>query len=135
MCDFCGCPAIDPFSVLTDDHLTLLAMADAYEASCDPLDLDALRVIWDDHRAQERGATEHLAAALSLDDVIAAGHRIDAPLEALLAHAEPNPRELRFAVTDHVDGYEFEVFPALVLPADRQELEGAARAAAGARVA
>lgn len=134
MCDFCGCPAIDPFSVLSDDHLTLLAMAEAYEASRGPLDLDALRVIWEDHRAQERRATEHLADALSLEDVVATGRGIDAALEALLALAEPDPRQLRFAMTDHVDGYEFEVFPALVMPADQTELEEAARAAAGARV-
>lgn len=135
MCDFCGCPAIEPFSVLTDDHLTLLAMTDAYETSIDPLDLDVLRVIWEDHRAQERGATEHLAGVLSLEDVVATGRGIDAALEALLALPEPDPLQLRFAMTDHVDGYEFEVFPALVLPADRSELEGAARAAARARAA
>jgi hypothetical protein len=98
-------------------------------------DLDALRVIWDDHRGQERGATEHLAASLSLEDVLTIGRRIDAPLDALLALAGPNGRELRFAVTDHVDRYEFEMFPALVLCADETELKGAARAAAGARAA
>jgi hypothetical protein len=135
VCDFCGCPAIDPFAVLTDDHQTLLAMAEAYEASGDPRDLDALRVIRDDHRAQERGATSNLAAALPLEDVFTIGRGMDAPLDALLAQAGPNGRELRFAVTDHVDGYGFEMFPALVLSADETELEGAARAAAGARVA
>lgn len=134
MCDFCGCPAIDPFSVLTDDHLTLLATGCLPDV-LDPLDLDALRVIWEDHRAQEGGATEHLAGVLSLEDVVATGRGIDAGLEALLALPEPDPRQLRFAMTDHVDGYEFEVFPALVLPADRSDLEGAARAAAGARAA
>jgi hypothetical protein len=130
VCDFCGCPAIDPFAVLTDDHQTLLAMAEAYEASGDPRDLDALRVIWDDHRAQERGATSHLAAALALEDVLTIGRGIDAPLDALLALAGPNGRELRFAVTDHVDGYEFEMFPALVLRPMRRSSRALALAAA-----
>ena len=37
------------------------------------------------------------------------------------------------AVRDHIDGWEFEVFPQIVLAADPDELEEAARAAATAR--
>jgi len=40
---------------------------------------------------------------------------------------------LRGAVRDHIDGWEFEVFPQIVLAADPDELEEAARAAATAR--
>lgn len=135
MCDFCGCPAIDPFSILTDDHQTLLLLADAFGSSGDPRDLDALRVTWDDHRTQERAATEQLAASLSLDDILEIGHALDAPVDALLGPAEPDARELRFVLAHHVDGYEFEVFPALVLPADQPDLDAAARRAAEARAA
>lgn len=73
VCDFCGCPTIDPFSYLTDQHLTLLAVAEAYEESGDPLDLEAVSITWQDHLAAERPAVEHLGRALDLEEVLDRG--------------------------------------------------------------
>ena len=66
MCDFCGCPAIEPFG------------------------------------------------------------RGEGALEELLRDPAPDPGALLRAVRDHVDAWEFEVFPQLVLAADPDDLAGAA---------
>ncbi|HXF35821.1 MAG TPA: hypothetical protein VNO17_01400 [Actinomycetota bacterium] len=121
MCDFCGCPAIEPFATLTDEHVTLLVLAEALVAGGGSADLEALRVSWDDHRA--RGAPlDALAAGLELEDVVAAARRVDRALEELLGMPAPDPRALLRAVRDHVDAWEFEVFPQLVLSADPDDL-------------
>jgi hypothetical protein len=134
MCDFCGCPAIDPFSFLTDEHVTLLTMADAYASSLDPRDLDALAVIWADHRAEERMALEPLAEALALHDALALAREADAAVDGFVASPDADAKGLRRAVVGHVDTYEYEVFPQLVMAADPDEIDAAARRAAEARV-
>ena len=53
MRDFCGCPAIEPFATLTDRHVTLVVLAAVLAEGGGPADLEALRVSWDDRRAQE----------------------------------------------------------------------------------
>ena len=133
MCDFCGCPTIDPFSYLTDEHLTLVAVAEAYEETGDPLDLDALRIAWEDHVAAERPAVEHLAKVLDLEEVLEVGRELDARVEEALRSGDGSP--LRRAVADHAEGYEFEVYSALVLQAADEDLAEAAAFAAGARAA
>lgn len=134
MCDFCGCPSIEPFLQLTDQHVTLLTMADAFALSADPLDLDALRITWDDHRTEEREALEPLAAALGIQDAMTIGRELDGAVDRLLAVPEPDGKALRGAVVGHVDGYEYEVFSQLVMASDPSELEAAARRAAAVRV-
>jgi hypothetical protein len=57
----------------------------------------------------------------------------DVLLETLLGQPVPAGRALRGAVREHIDAWEFEVFPQIVLAADPDELEEAARAAATAR--
>lgn len=133
MCDFCGCPTIDPFSYLTDEHLTLVAVAEAYEESGDPLDLDALRIAWEDHVAAERPAVGHLAKTLDLEEVLEVGRELDARVEEALRSGDGST--LRRAVSDHAEGYEFEVYSALVLQAADEDLAEAAAFAAGARAA
>jgi hypothetical protein len=54
-------------------------------------------------------------------------------LETLLGQLDLDGKTLRGAVRDHIDGWEFEVFPQIVLAVDPDELEEAARAAATAR--
>ncbi len=125
MCDFCGCPAIEPFASLTDQHVTLVVLAEALAEGGGPADLEALRVSWDDHRAQE-ASLRPLAARLDLEDVLEAGWRGDRALEEHLRAATPDPGALVRAVRDHVDAWEFEVFPQLVLAADPGDLAGAA---------
>jgi hypothetical protein len=119
---------------LTDQHVTLLMLADAFVLSGDPLDLDALRITWDDHRAEEREGLELLAAALGIQDAVLIGRVLDVAVEALLALDAADPKELRGAVAGHVDGYEYEVFSQLVMAADPSEMEGAARRARAVRV-
>lgn len=133
MCDFCGCPAIEPFMQLTDEHVTLLTMADAFGASGDPLDLDALRVSWEDHRTEERAALEPIAEAIGLHDALAIGRDADAAPDELLSTDEPNAGSVRRAVAGHIDAYEYEVFPQIVMAADPGEIEAAAARAAGVR--
>jgi len=133
MCDFCGCPTIDPFSYLTDEHLTLAAVAEAYEESGDPLDLDALRITWEDHVAAERPATQHLAKVLDLEDLLEVGRELDARVAAALDSGDA--AALRRALTDHAEGYEFEIYSALVLQAADDDLAEAAALAAGTRAA
>lgn len=125
MCDFCGCPAIEPFATLTDQHVTLGVLAEVLAEGGGPADLEALRVSWDDHRAQE-AALGPLAARLDLEDVVEAARRGDRALEALLRTPAPDPGALLRAVHDHVDAWEFEVFPHLVLAADPDDLTSAA---------
>lgn len=129
MCDFCGCPAIPPFDRLTDDHLTLAAVADAYAASGDELDLDALRISWGDHVAAERPAVAYLARELDLEELSEVGRGLDDRVEAALAAGDGTA--LVRAVADHAEGYEFEIYPALVLQAAEEDLAEAARCAAG----
>lgn len=133
MCDFCGCPAIDPFSSLTDEHLTLVAVAEAYEETGDPLDLDALRIAWGDHVVAERPAVERLAKILDLEEVLEVGRELDARVEEALRTEDA--AALRRTVMDHAEGYEFEVYPALVLQAADDDLAEAAAVAADARAA
>jgi hypothetical protein len=80
VCDFCGCPHIEPFATLIEDHATLETLAELFAEGRDGLDLEA-----------------------------------------------------RGSVRDHVDGWEFEVFPQIVLEADADELEDTSRAVAVAR--
>lgn len=124
MCDFCGCPAIEPFATLTDQHVTLVVLAEALAEGGGPADLEALRVSWDDHRAQE-AALGPLAVRLDLEDVVDAARRGDGALEELLRDPAPEPGALLRAVRDHVDAWEFQVFPQLVLAADPDDLAGA----------
>jgi hypothetical protein len=124
VCDFCGCPAIEPFATLTDQHATLVVLAEALAEGGGPADLEALRVSWDDHRAREDGLGP-LAVRLDLGDVVEAARRRDGALEELLRDPAPDPLALLRAVRDHVDGWEFEVFPQLVLSADPDDLTGA----------
>lgn len=133
MCDFCGCPQIDPFSFLTDEHVALAMLAEAFERGGDLADLDALAVTWDDHRAHERVALEGLAAELAMDEDLELVRPSDEAVETLLAQALPDARALRLSVADHADRYEFEVFPHLVLAADDRELADAAARAATVR--
>lgn len=130
MCDFCGCPQIDPFSFLTDEHVTLAMRAEAFERGGDLADLDALAVTWDDHRVHERAALEDLAVELAMGEDLELVRPGDEAMETLLAQALPDAKALRLAVVDHADRYEFEVFPHLALAADDRELaEATARAA------
>jgi hypothetical protein len=133
MCDFCGCPTIPPFDRLTDDHLTLTAVAEAYEQSRDALDLEALRITWADHVAAERPAVAYLAKELDLEDLLEIGRELDARVEAALATG--GAAEIVRAVADHAEGYEFEIYSALVLQAADEDLAEAARCAAGAEAA
>lgn len=125
MCDFCGCPQIEPFATLTDEHVTLDVLAEVLESSGDERDLDALRVTWDDHLAAQAGVRS-LAEQLGLDRRIAVERDADTRLGALLAKSAPDPRELRRSIRAHVDAWEFEVFPQVVLIADPAELQEAA---------
>ncbi|HXF74442.1 MAG TPA: hypothetical protein VNO79_17805 [Actinomycetota bacterium] len=129
MCDFCGCPAIEPFATLTDQHVTLVVLAEVLVDGGGPADLDALRVSWEDHRAVE-ATLGPLAAHLDLEEVVEAARRGDRRLEALLDAPAPDPGDLLRAVRDHLDAWEFEVFPQLVLSADPEELAAAASEAA-----
>lgn len=133
MCDFCGCPAIPPFDRLTDDHLTLAAVADAYAGSRDELDLDALRVTWEDHVRVERPAVAYLARELDLEDLLELGRELDARVETALATGDA--AALPRAVAEHAEGYEFEIYSALVLQAADEDLAEAARCALGAGAA
>ncbi len=126
MCDFCGCPEIEPFATLTDDHVTLDVLAELFDECADPLDLEALRVSWEDHRATQ-GALHSLAQSLDLTEVLEAAAGEDVRLDALLAEAAPDGPALRRAIRGHSEAWEFEVFPQLVLSADPDELEEAAR--------
>ncbi len=130
MCDFCGCPATEPFATLTDQHVTLVVLAEALVEGGGPADLEALRVSWEDHRAAE-AVLGPLAARLDLEGVVEAARQGDRRLEALLGAPAPDPGELLRAVRDHVDAWEFEVFPQLFLSADPEELAGAASGEAG----
>lgn len=132
MCDFCGCPVIEPFASLTDDHATLEVLAELFDEGADPLDLEALRVSWEDHRATQ-AAVHSLARSLDLTEALEAGAGEDARLDALLAEPAPDGLALRRAVQGHIESWEFEVFPQLVLAADPDELKEAARGAAMAR--
>ncbi len=133
MCDFCGCPTIPPFDRLTDDHLTLAAVADAYAATGDERDLDALRITWADHLAMERAAVAYLARELDLEEVVETGRELDARVGSALATGDA--RELVRALADHVEGYEFEIYPPLVLQAADEDLLEAERCAEGAEAA
>jgi hypothetical protein len=133
VCDFCGCPEIDPFSFLTEEHVTLASLAEAFERGGDLDDLDALAITWDDHRAHERAALEGLAAGLAMGEELELVRPSDEGVETLLAQALPDAKALRLTIVDHADRYEFEVFPHLVLAADDRELEEAAARAAAVR--
>ncbi|MGE5461450.1 MAG: hypothetical protein ACM3WR_12635 [Solirubrobacterales bacterium] len=133
MCDFCGCPEVDPFSFLTDEHVTLARLAESFERGGDLDDLDTLAITWDDHRAHERAALEDLAAGLAMGEELELVRPSDEAAETLLAQALPDAKTLRFAIVDHADRYEFEVFPHLVLAADDRELAEAAERAAAVR--
>lgn len=132
MCDFCGCPDTEPFAMLTEDHSTLGTLAELFAEVGDALDLEAMRVSWEDHRATQ-AAVRSLARSLGLHELVEAATHRDEVLEALLRRPAPDGKTLRGAVRDHVDGWEFEVFPQIVLAADKDELAEAARAAAIAR--
>jgi hypothetical protein len=135
VCDFCGCPTIPPFSHLTDEHASLTTLAESFERSGDLDDLDALALGWDDHRAHERVALENLAAELAMTEDLELARPADDAVEALLSQAMPGAKELRLAIANHADVYEFEVFPHLVLMSDDHDLEVAAERAARVRVA
>jgi hypothetical protein len=53
VCDFCGCPEIEPFAMLTEDHATLDVLARLFAEGGHALDLEVLRVSWEDHRATQ----------------------------------------------------------------------------------
>ncbi len=133
MCDFCGCPTIPPFDRPTDEHLTLAAVADAYATTEDERDLDALRITWADHLAVERAAVACLAQELDLEEVVGTGRELGARVGSALATGDA--RELARALADHVEGYEFEIYPPLVLQAADEDLVEAARCAEGAEAA
>lgn len=132
MCDFCGCPTIPPFDRLTDDHLTLATVADAYAVTGDERDLDAVRISWQDHVAAERSAVTYLARELDLGELLEVGRELDGRVEAALGSGDA--AELVRAVAAHAEGYEFEIYSALVLQAADEDLAEAARRAAGAGV-
>lgn len=125
MCDFCGCPGIEPFATLTDQHVTLMVLAEVLAEGGGAADLEALRVSWDDHRARE-GALGLLAVRLDLEDVVETAREGDRALDVLLRSPAPDPGTPLRAVRDHVDAWEFEAFPQLVLAADPDELAAAA---------
>lgn len=104
MCDFCGCRAIEPFASLTDDHATLEVLAELFDEGADPLDLEALRVSWEDHRATQ-AAVHSLARSLDLTEALEAGAGEDARLDALLAEPAPDGLALRRAVQGHIESW------------------------------
>lgn len=132
MCDFCGCPGIEPFAMLTQDHGVLEALAELFLRNGDAADLEALRAAWAVHRTAESALGE-LARTLGLSDVLAAGIREDARVEDVLRQGGPDAGALWRALRSHVEAWEFEVFPHLVLAANSAQLEVAARHAAGDR--
>ncbi len=133
MCDVCGCPELEPFRTLVDDHEALLMLADAYERSGDEADLEALRVVWEDHRRTERVALEGLAGALGMREELSLGAETDEALERVLALAAPDGAALRRTMSDHADAYEYDAFPHLVFAADDRDLEAAAERVDGLR--
>jgi hypothetical protein len=133
MCKYCGCPEIEPFATLTDEHATLDLLAELYAGGGSSLDLEAIRVSWEDHLASQ-SAVRSLARSLDLEDVIdREAQRPDESLNALLARPVPNGHALWGAIRGHIEAWEFDVFPRVVLSADPAELAEAARDAAAAR--
>jgi hypothetical protein len=133
MCEYCGCPDIEPFAMLTDDHATLDLLAELYAGGGNPLDLEAIRVSWEDHLATQF-ALRSLAKELGLDDVIhGEARRPDETVGALLSEPSPDGRALWGAIRGHIEAWEFEVFPRIVLSADPDELEEAAGRTASTR--
>lgn len=132
MCDFCGCPGIEPFATLTEDHGALEALAELFLRNGAVADLEALRVVWADHRRTE-SALGRLAQTLGLPEVLSAGIREDAQVDEVLGRHSPDAGAVWKAIRGHVETWEFEVFPQLVLSAGPDELEAAARSAAGER--
>lgn len=132
MCDFCGCPSIEPFATLTEDHSTMEVLAELFDRNGESIDLGAVRVTWDDHRAAE-AVLEELARRIDLIDVLGIGREQDAGVDSLLSEAAPDAGALLAAIRDHVDTWEFDVFPQLVLSADLEELQETARLAEATR--
>lgn len=133
MCEYCGCPQIEPFTTLTDGHVTLDLLAELYAGAGNRLDLEAIRVSWEDHRATQ-AAVRSLARSLDLEDVLdGEARRPDESVEALLADPAPNGRALWGAIRGHIEAWEFEVFPRIVLSADADELAAAASEAVATR--
>jgi hypothetical protein len=125
MCDYCGCPRIEPFSTLTIEHEVLRELVPAARAG-DPTAPTDLRELWSEHLERERAALEPLAASLGLADVLAQPLETDAARSALVGEPSIDERVGR-AVSDHADDWEFEVFPHLVMSAEEEDLRGAAR--------
>jgi hypothetical protein len=125
VCDFCGCPGIEPFATLTIEHEVLRDLVSAAEAG-DPIASVDLRELWREHTERERSALGPLAESLGLADLVAPHARADAARGALIAAPSVDGR-VRRAVSDHADDWEFEAFPHLVMAAEEEDLQAAAQ--------
>jgi hypothetical protein len=133
MCDFCGCPLVEPFATLTAEHGVMLDLAEGVLRG-DPIAFEDLRGLWDEHASRERAALSPLGSVLGLPDVVEAREPDDRALDTMLALPPHDARAIRGAAWDHVDAWEFEVFPHLMMAATEDELEAAdARGTEGAR--
>lgn len=132
MCDFCGCPQVEPFATLTAEHGVMLDLVEGVLAG-DATAVEDLRDLWREHADRERAALRPLGGLLGLADVVDAREPEDRALDEMLALPAPEARAVRGAVWDHVEAWEFDVFPHLMMAATTDELAAAdARGTAGA---
>jgi hypothetical protein len=87
---------------------------------------DDLRALWEEHTEREIASLQPLGNLLGLGDVVAAHANDLAHTSAILTVPTPDPRRIRGAIGDHVDAWEFEVFPHLMMAAEDDELRDAA---------
>lgn len=125
MCDFCGCPAMEPFATLTEEHDRLLMAAERF-ASGNLAELDAFRESWREHRAREHEALQSLVAATGLEMLMTTVEHVDTAMDTILGKRSPAGKALKRAMQDHAGNFEFGLFPHLVFAVDPNALSAAA---------